>query len=258
MGVPENHVEQLARVALASLVMSDSQLSNYLQSADDLGEVEKGSEVLAGYKRCGRCGHAKKFYLFNKNNGNKTNTTGNCKDCQRGTAAQSYSKTKSKRNYKAYYRANKELKQAHARKYYLENKDTIKDKHKAYLQTRGGKRVMKKAHTKRRIAMANNKGIPYTRAYVIERDGAFLGLEHPVCYLCTQPIMDTSGESLHLDHVIPVVEKGLDCFSNIACSHKLCNLTREKDARKLTSEQVLLIIERAEDYIDTYPDRFGE
>lgn len=248
--------EIMGRVALAEISMSTQQEEQYLNSADDLGEVVKGTDIAAGYKRCGSCGHAKKLYLFNKNSGSKTNTSGNCKECQKSTASKSYSKTKQKRNYKKYYQENKEMKQQHARAYYAEHKELLKEKHKHYLQTNKGKKVMHKAHAKRRDALASNVGIPYTRAMVIERDGQFLELEHPKCYLCEQAITDTSGAGLHIDHVIPVVEGGLDCFTNVASTHAVCNLRREKDARELTSAQVEEIATRAEAFIDTYPERF--
>lgn len=251
-----NKEEILARVASASIEMTAEQQHEYLTTVDDLGEVVKGAELPLGYKRCGRCGHGLKFYLYNKNSGSKTNTSGNCKACQKSTAKKSYTKTKQKRNYKKYYQENKELKQAHARKYYEENKDKIKEKHKAYLQTKQGKKVMQKAHAKRRKAIAENVGIPYTRAMVIERDGAFLGQDRPICYLCQQPIIDASGAYLHIDHVVPIVEGGLNCFSNVASTHAECNLRREKDARELTTSQVEEVITRAEAYIDAYPEKF--
>lgn len=253
-----NHTEQVERLSLAGVIFQPPVLTVYLRAKDSLGEVEKGTVVAEGYKRCGACGHAKKFYLFNKNSGSKTNTSGSCKECQKSTAAKSYGKTKKSRNYKKYYQEHKEAKQEQARKYYRENKETLTAKHKAYLATKAGKKVMTKAHGKRRAALAVNKGIPYTRQMVIDRDGAFLEREHPLCYLCLEDITDTSGKGLHLDHVVPVVMGGLDCFSNIACSHATCNLTREKDARELTPEQVTDIIQIAEEYIDAHPDLFAD
>lgn len=250
--------EILARVELAGIKMTPEQQEEYLAMEDDLGEMPKGAEVPLGYKRCGRCGHAKKFYLFNKNSGSKTNTSGNCKQCQRESAAKSYQKTKQRRNYRKYYRENKELKLAHARKYYEENKERIKEKHKLYLQTKKGKKVMQKAHAKRRRVLAEKKGVPYTRAMVIERDGVFRGLEHPVCYLCGQPITDTTGTSLHIDHVVPVAEGGYDCFTNVACTHAECNLRREKDARELSVEQVETVKQLAETYMEAYPEKFED
>lgn len=248
----------MERVTLAGVIMTVDQEKEYLRTADVLGEVEKGAEVPLGYKRCGSCGKAMKFYLFNKNSGSKTNTTGSCKECQRQNAKKSYGKTKQRRNYKKHYQENKEMKQAQARKYYSENKDKIKVRHAEYLKTKKGQQVMQRAHAKRRKSLAENAGVPYTRQLVIERDSAFLGLEHPVCYLCNEPITDTSGAGLHMDHVIPVVGGGLDCFMNIASTHSLCNLKREKDARELSVEQVEAITTRAKEYMDAHPDRFED
>jgi hypothetical protein len=246
----------LQRVADAGITLTHKQQLAYIALTDDLGEVPKGSEVPEGYKRCGKCGHAKKFYLFNKNSSSKTNTSGSCKECQKHTAKKSYKKTKQKRNYKRYYQENKEVKREHARKYYEKNKDKINEKHKVYVQSKKGKKVMAKAHAKRAKALALNKGVPYTRALVIERDGLFQEHNKPVCYLCQKEIEDTSGKGLHLDHVIPVVEGGLDCFTNIACTHALCNLQREKDARELTADQVEAVKNLAEAYMDAYPEKF--
>ena len=248
--------EQIDRLVSAGIHWTAEACEEYVAMADDLGEHEKGYIAPPGFKRCGRCGHVKKFYLFNKNSSSKTNTSGNCKECQKKTAANSYSKTKKRRNYKKYYQENKEIKQAHARKYYQENKEIINAKHRLYLQTKAGKKVMMRAHKKRREALANNKGVPYTREMVIERDGAFLGEQHPICYLCNTPILDTSGSSLHIDHVVPVVEGGLDCFTNVASVHAACNLTREKDARELTVEQITHVKELAHAYMDQYPEKF--
>jgi hypothetical protein len=248
----------LERAAIGGVVLTTVQQQEYLGMEHDLGEVEKGVTLYPGYKRCGRCSRAKKYFLFNKNNGSKTNTSGNCKDCQKSTAKTSYTKTKGKRNYKKYYQENKEAKQAAARKYYEENKEAMTAKHKEYVQSKKGQKVMAKAHAKRRKSLADNSGVPYTRALVIHRDSAFLGLERPVCYLCTKPIEDITGKGLHLDHVVPVLLGGLDCFTNIASSHALCNLKREKDARELLPEQIEGIKDVAAKYIDAHPDKFGE
>lgn len=258
LAVKSNYDEIMGRVALGEVAMTDLQEKEYLATPDNIGQVVKGTEPPLGYKRCGACGDGKKFYLFNKNSGSKTNTSGNCKACQKVTAGASYTKTKKNRNYKKYYAENKEAKQQHARKYYDANKDIIKDRHKAYLQTPKGKKVMLNAHSKRRKSLSTNKGVPYTRFMVIDRDGKFVGREYPLCYLCQQDITDISGAGLHIDHVVPVVESGLDCFTNVASSHTQCNLRREKDARQLTLEQVDAIIEQSEAYIDAHTEQFGE
>lgn len=246
----------IERLTLGGVVLEEAALRAYIDAPDVLGKVARGAEVPAGYKRCGRCEYVKKFYLFNKNGGSKTNTSGSCKECQKQSAKASYEKTKKKRNYKRYYQENKERKQAHARKYYQENKERLKEKHKEYLRTKRGQKVMQKAHAKRRKALAENAGIPYTRQLVIQRDGEFRKQAFPICYLCGKPIEDISGAGLHIDHVIPVVEGGLDCFTNVASTHSTCNLTREKDARELQAAQVESVKALAEAFIEAHPEHF--
>jgi hypothetical protein len=248
--------EKLSRLTLAGIEMTPEQITEYLNLDDDLGVYVEGSEIPQGYKKCGGCHHVMKFYMFNKNSSSKTNTTGNCKECQKRSASKSYAKTKKKRNYKKYYEANKEMKQEQARRYYQANKEEINAKHKEYLKTAKGKKVMKKAHAKRAKAIANNKGIPYTRAMVLDRDRR--GGEHPICYLCGEPILDVSGAACHLDHVISIGNGGLDCFTNVAAVHHTCNLTKEKDDRNLKAEQVESIVKLAEEYIDAHPEMFSD
>lgn len=247
---------QIERLELADIHLVDKELTDYIKGKDDLGEynVEVGTPI--GYKKCGKCNHVLKLYLFNKNSGSKTCTSGNCKVCQKKSAAKSYSKTKRKRNYKKYYAAHKSEKQEQARKYYEENKEKITARHKEYLQTKRGKKVMQKAHAKRHKAMEAHKGIPYERLWVIDRD--MQDEEYPICYLCGKPILDCSGKGLHLDHVVSINNGGLDCFTNVACVHSECNLRKEKDDRNLDAKSVEDIIKLAEDYIDDHPELFEE
>lgn len=238
------------RILAAGVVMSAKEMQDYFNAPDDLGTSAEAT-IPAGYKRCGKCGHIKKFYLFNRNSAAKNKCTGNCKDCQREASHKSYAKYKGTRDYKAYYKKNKEKKQAHSRAYYEAHKDEIKEKQKAYRNSSAGQKVMNKAHRKRRRLLNKNKGIPYTREMVIERDKC--GEEFPICYLCEQPITDGK---IHLDHVIPVVLKGKDCFTNVACTHEACNLKKSKDAHEITTDQVETIQALAESYIDAHPEFF--
>ena len=246
----------LERVKSAGINLTVEQADAYTKTIADLGVYKEGTEIPLGYKKCGKCRHVLKFYLFNRNSGSKTNTTGNCKECQRQSASKSYGKTKKSRNYKKYYDENKEMKQEHARAYYQNNKNAVNAKHKDYLGTKKGKKVMKKAHQKRHDAIINHKGIPYTRAMLLDRDRR--GEEFPICYLCGLPIVDTSGANCHMDHVISIGNGGLDCFTNVALVHQVCNLTKEKDDRNLKADQVNGIVKLAETYIDAHPDLFGD
>lgn len=242
---------QTERLAEAGVVFNAQEGIKYVNAPDVL-ELGNDEPIPAGYKRCGRCKKVKKFYLFNRNSSAKNKCTGNCKDCQRETANKSYQKTKSSRNYKKYYAEHREQKRAHSKAYYEANKEHIKELQAAYRSTKRGKRVMKKAHNKRKKMLTKNAGIPYTREDVIYRDK--MDLEFPICYLCGEPITDLSR--VHLDHVIPVVLGGKDCFTNIACVHDECNLRKSKDAHEITAEHVETISILAEDYIDAHPEAF--
>lgn len=245
---------QIERLEIAGITLEGDDLINYLNGPDDLGEFREDMEIPLGYKKCGGCKRVLKFYLFNKNNGSKNKCTGNCKACQKASAAKSYERTKHKRDYKKYYAENKERKQEHSKRYYEEHKEEIRSKQKEYHSSKQGKKVMKRAHKKRRKLLAANKGVPYQREWVIDRDK--MGGEHPICYICKEPIK--FERDIQIDHLVPVVLGGKDCFTNVGCTHTLCNLRRPKDARDLAISVIEEIMERAERYIDEHPELFGE
>lgn len=248
----EMEQKQLERLTIAGINMNDVVAKDYIAKPDDLGIYRDDMDIPDGYKKCGHCNHVLKYYMFNINNSAKNKCTGNCKACQKKAAAKSYEKTKGNRNYKEYYEQNKERKREHGRKYYQKNREAILEKQKEYHTSKAGKKVMKKSHAKRRKLLAANKGVNYKREYVIDRDK--LGGEFPICYLCGEPIR--VEREIQLDHVVPVVLGGKDCFTNVACTHELCNLRKEKDARNLSVTQVETIIQRAEQYIDEHPELF--
>lgn len=243
--------QQLIRLKEASITFSTAKAEAYINAPDEI-IVADNEDIPEGYKRCGRCRKVMKLYLFNRNKQSKSNCSGNCKHCQKQAASKSYDKNKGSRDYKAYYAKNKEAKKAQGQKYYQNNKATILNKQKEYRDSPKGKKVMDKAHRKRRRLMKKNAGIPYTREMVIDRDK--LGKEYPICILCGKPIENLSR--LHLEHLIPVVEHGKDCFTNVACSHDTCNLTKSKDAAEITVEQVQTVADRAEAYIEAHPEMF--
>lgn len=248
-------LEQISRVVDAGIEVTPEFKKEYLASEDDKGLYVPGCEIPAGYKKCGRCSHVLKFYKFNRNKGAKTNTTGNCKECQKESARLSYKKTKKKRNYKKYYAENKEVKQEAARRYYAKNKEAMDARHREYIASQKGKMVMSRAHAKRRATISSNKGVPYTREIVIDRD--MRGGQYPICSICSEPIFET-GKSLHLDHVVPLLIGGADCFTNIACTHDKCNLAKKKDGSDVTAAQITTIKKLAEDYMDKHPELFEE
>ncbi|MFI3171137.1 MAG: HNH endonuclease signature motif containing protein [Eubacteriales bacterium] len=243
----DNYDLQKEGLATANIVFTDSSLKAYLAHNDIITNV---ASVPIGYKVCTKCGQIQKLYLFNKNKSSKDGRTSQCKECQKQNARKSYKKNRTKKKHLAYYQEHKEERQEKSRQYYLDHKEERKKKHAAYRSTKAGQKAMKRAHSKRAQLLKENTGIPYTRVDVLTRD--CLGGEHPVCYLCGEQIHGTP----HLDHVVPVVMHGKDCFTNIACVHDTCNLRKSKDAREITTEMVLAIEERAMKYIDEHPEKF--
>lgn len=246
---------QEERLTQAGIVLTPAELKLYLTRPDIL--PSSTTTIPKGYKRCTKCKNIKKIYLFNKNTQAKDGCTCQCKECQKSNAHKSYAANKHKRNYKKYYQEHKEAKQQQSREYYQEHKDDLKVKHAQYRNTSKGRKAMNKSHAKRARLLKTNTGIPYTREIVIDRDKQ--GGTDPICYLCGKPI---TGTQIHLDHVVPVVMGGKDCFTNIACVHDLCNLSKSKDGREITTEQVEHINALSEAYMeehqDLFPEIFGE
>lgn len=236
------------RLDMASTVMSEDEFEQFCAAP----ETVSGKTIPKGYKLCHKCGTIKKITAFNKNKAAKDGCTSQCKECQKANARKSYGANRHKRTWKSYYEKHKEEKRELSRKYYQEHKEELNKKHAIYRNTKKGKSVMEKAHAKRAKALEQNTGIPYTREMVIDRDCQ--GGKEPICYLCGKPITGTP----HLDHVIPVVMAGKDCFTNIACTHDSCNLKKSKDAREITAEQVEQIITLSETYMDEHKEMFPE
>ena len=254
--------EQLIRLDEAGIIMSEEDKQKYLSAPDEI-KIADNVQIPPGYKKCGHCKTVKKLYLFNRNSQAKNNCTGNCKACQKATSKKSYDKTKDKRDYKRYYEANREKKLEQSRKYYQENKDSVLTKQKKYHSSKKGRKVMKRAHAKRKYLLEKNAGIPWTRDIIIDRDkmtmlnGKLVKVsEVPICILCSKPIIH--DRDIHMEHLLPVVMDGKDCFTNVGCAHQLCNLQKSKDAREITVEQVQDLITRSEAYIDMHPELFDE
>ena len=237
------------RLDMAKIVFTPEQFKKYLVAPDVL---EAASPIPVGYKYCTKCHKCKKITMFNKNSNAKDGCTSRCKDCQKENAHKNYKKNAPKRSWRKYYEAHKEEKRAQSRQYYQEHKAELAKKHAIYRNTAKGKKVMERAHAKRAKMLTKNVGIPYTRELVIDRDKQ--GGTEPICYLCGKPITGTP----HLDHVIPVVMGGKDCFTNIACTHDTCNLVKSKDAREITAEQVEALNALSEAYMDAHKGSFPE
>lgn len=243
--------EQIIRLEEAHIYLSKEDIAKYKESADIL-TLKTGDVIPSGYKKCGHCGKFKKLYLFNRNRGSSTNCTGNCKECQKETSRKSYDKLKGTRDHKEYYAKNREKKLERSRQYYQENKEKVLAGQKKYHKTKKGQKAMQRSHAKRRYLLEKNAGIPYTTEMIIDRDK--IGGDRPICILCNKPIQH--DRDIHMEHLIPVVMGGKNCFTNVGCAHSLCNLQKSKDAREITVEQVDSLIERSENYMDEHPELF--
>lgn len=71
---------------------------------------------------------------------------------------------------------------------------------------------------RRRARLAKLPSIPYTRKEIYIRDKG-------ICWLCGKKVL---WENYHVDHKIPIIERGPDVPENVAVSHSWCNLTRKK------------------------------
>lgn len=249
--------QQIERLQTANIILYGEELNHYLEAPSVLEDLADYSEaIFVGYKRCGRCKKLKKLHLFNQNSSSKLNCTGNCKDCQKETAQVSYDKNKGNRDYKKYYAENKDMKRQHNRTYYEQHKDQLSVKHQKYRKTADGRKAMNQAHAIRKKGMKQNTGIPYTREMVIDRDSQFINEIFPICCLCGKAIEDC--DTLHMEHLIPIVIGGADCFTNVGCAHSECNLRKSKDAHELTVAQVESVEKRAEQYINAHPEHFPD
>ena len=247
---PEQEI-QITRLEAAKVYLMPEQIDVYLESPDTL-DLKEGDIIPPGYKRCGHCHLYKKLYMFNKNKGASNNCTGNCKECQKETSKKSYDANKGSTDHKAYYEANREKKLAHSQVYYSANKEKVLTGQKKYHQTSKGKKAMKGSHAKRKYLMNKNAGIPWTEELIIDRDKE--GGDRPICVLCDKPVM--FDRDIHMEHLIPIVIGGPNCFTNVGVAHALCNLQKSKDAREIETERVDKLIARAEVYMEEHKDKF--
>lgn len=184
-------------------------------------------------KICSRCEQEKPHNEFYKDKRTKDGRAYQCKECQKERASKNYKEKRTKKKRKEYYEQTKAKQRKQARKYYKENKEDVLEKQREYRNSKKGKKVMKKAHKKRRELIKENQGEPYTRGQVIKRDAVFMydpikdkERDIPICGICGEPIF-RRGE-IHIDHIVPIAEGGLDGLNNVRCTHEKCNLTRHR------------------------------
>ena len=167
---------------------------------------------------------------FNKRKASADGHTYTCKVCEKASAKASYHRRKKMGKLEMTPEEHAMKKQFY-RDYYQENKDRKKKYDKQYQQTEAGKKAMKEGHSRRRERIKKQKGEPYQRWEVIERDSKDGTL---LCQVCKEPIERL--RDVHVDHIVPIVEGGIDELDNVRCVCKTCNLSRPKGGEDIVEQ----------------------
>ena len=202
----------------------NEQNDNQIEQVDEqikMKRCNKGSQCLTGDP-------LQPITNFSKRSASPDGHTYTCKTCEAASARESYHRRKTKKKQEQYYKENREKRLEYHKEYYQKNKEKKSTYDKEYQKSKRGKKVMKAAHARRRQALKENAGEPYTRNDVIRKDSVD-GILY--CQICFEPIERLSD--LQIDHIKPVAEGGKDEISNVRCAHKTCNLSRPKDGRDL-------------------------
>lgn len=179
-------------------------------------------------KKCTKCGKIKPVTEFNKRKASKDGYTYRCKECEAAQARAYYKKKKRRQKMKEYYEKHKEEHRQRVAQNYRENRERYLEYHREYIKE--NPEVRQACEARRRERLKKQKGIPYTREEIIERDSKIIdGKKVPVCGICNQPIWDP--KDIHIDHIVPLSQGGLDCRDNVRVVHSLCNLVRPRDGR---------------------------
>ena len=117
------------------------------------------------------------------------------------------------------------------RKYYQNNKQSIKEKQQRYCQTESGKKSRQDQKARRRAREAGVEHEPWTREEIIKRDKG-------ICQICGLPVYDYNDAPKRLkpqiDHIVPISAGGADKADNLRLTHAFCN--NHKNAGKADVE----------------------
>lgn len=106
------------------------------------------------------------------------------------------------------------------RKYYQNNKQSIKERQQRYCQTESGKRSRQTRKARRRAREAGVEHEPWTREEIIKRDKG-------ICQVCGLPVYDYDDAPKRLkpqiDHIVPISAGGADKADNLRLTHAFCN-----------------------------------
>ena len=123
------------------------------------------------------------------------------------------------------------------RKYYQNNKQSIKERQQRYCQTESGKRSRQTQKARRRAREACVEHEPWTREEIVKRDNG-------ICQICGLPVYDYDDAPKRLkpqiDHVVPISAGGADKADNLRLTHAFCN--NHKNAGKADIEHCKFVI----------------
>jgi len=141
----------------------------------------------------------------------------------------------------AYYYANKDRvwqrfydspkRKNYDRQYYIDNKDILSEKKKAYYQTPAGKLTINRGNIKRRELLANCIDTLTAEEW--------LGILKSQNYKCIHCGIELKPNEFDLDHIVPLSKKGNNVKENVQglCEH--CNEIKHNKIESLAMEMIL-------------------
>lgn len=173
-------------------------------------------------KICRKCGEAKPFDEFHKNNARADGHQSTCKSCWAiyDKAWHDANKERHSSNVKAWYRNNTEQAKALNKAWYEEHKERKAVVANQWRENNPDK--VRAKNTRRRTRNQNGAGdvsgndIAAIRAAQTDKQGRL------ICWRCCKPI---TGKP-HLDHWIPLAKGGTNDPGNLHYMHAKCNLSK--------------------------------
>ena len=245
-----------------NISLDGSDFDEYV-AAPDVMEKDNFTGIL-GYKYCSKCNTYKKLYMFYSSSNHKDGFAPECKKCRGERRAKLHENmSEEKKAKRKQYRKNSDKKRLEKQRLAMINGEYVPKEKTAgeitrdmrrrarnaeYRKTDTWKEVYKRSVQKREALKKANKGIPYTKTLIKQRD------EGLPCILCGKPIEDWSDAQV--DHLIPILIGGLDCFSNVSYVHSSCNHKKTKTALEINLTQVEDLRKRTEAFIDNHKELF--
>lgn len=184
-------------------------------------------------KICTKCNEEKPIIKFGTDNQKKDKLSSACKSCNVKKAQK-------------YYLKNKEKIKEYKRKYTALNRDKISEKQKKYREeNKESIAKSKKEWTKKNIQRRRISSLNYAhrrRNKILKGDATVEQVKHLIdttthCYWCKKKLTD-----YHIDHYVPLSKGGKHTISNLVLACPKCNLIKNaKDPIKFANENGRLL-----------------